>query len=250
MNSLEDQSQGEEGSGDDGMDIDSTVTENVKRFRKNSLALVVYPWATGVVMESELSNVFNEDHFAFVSLTRKSFYTSNSLAFQRFSAALDKFDMNLATTSPIHAYVRTAMRDTTSDDRYSHKTTAQIVSAESKDLKSSGHASDVCSLLTAYRLLDIIYALEHPDNAIKAPHHRRLKMDFGSFNVSALCCVRRSQYSHYEIPSSRNKSKIGVLSPIDSRNVSRPKRTRSNQTLHSIHFPLVNSMRYFTWITR
>jgi hypothetical protein len=70
--------------------------------------------------------------------------------FQHFSVALDKFDMKLATTSPIQAYLRTALCDTTSNDRYSDQTTAQIVLAKSQDLKSPGHASAVCSLLTAY----------------------------------------------------------------------------------------------------
>jgi hypothetical protein len=221
---MKDQTQGE-GSGGESMDIDATATENVKRFRHNSLALVVYPWATGVVMEPDLSNIFDQDHFAFVSFTSKVFYTSNSAVFQRFSVALNKFDMKLATTSAIQAYVRAALRDTTIDDRYSDKTAAQIVVAESKDLKSSGHASDVCSLLTAYRLLDVIYALENPDSAIKAPDHQRLKMDFAAFNVSSLCRVRLSPYSHYEIPSSRNKSKIGDLSLTNSRNASKPERT-------------------------
>jgi hypothetical protein len=72
MNTMEDQSQGE-GSGRESMDIDVMATENIKHFRHNSLALVVYPWATGVVMEPDLLNIFDQDHFAFVSSTSKAF---------------------------------------------------------------------------------------------------------------------------------------------------------------------------------
>ena len=50
------------------IDIDKRVTENDKTFWHNSLALVTYPWASGVVMQPDLSNVFDQDHFAFVSL--------------------------------------------------------------------------------------------------------------------------------------------------------------------------------------
>jgi len=94
---------------------------------------------------------------------------------------MQKFDSRLAITSPSNAYLRTAMRDIACD-RYKNSTFDEIVSAESIDLKSTGHASDVCSLLTAYKLLDILYALEHPD-ALKAPVHQRLRVDFSSLKV-------------------------------------------------------------------
>jgi hypothetical protein len=103
--------------------------------------------------------------------------------FQRFSAALEAFDIKLASTSPTHAFVKTGLRDRSSD-RFSDHSPAQIVSAETKSLKSSGHASEVCSVLTAYRLLDVMYALEHPDDAIKAPEHHRLRVNFASFKVT------------------------------------------------------------------
>jgi hypothetical protein len=91
------------------------------------------------------------------------------------------FDSKLANTSPTHAYLRTAMRDIACD-RFLDSSFDHIVSTESIDLRSTGHASEVCSLLTAYRVLDIIYALEHPD-ALKAPVHQRLHVDFSSFKV-------------------------------------------------------------------
>ena len=93
-------------------------------------------------------------------------------------------------TSPTHAYLRTALRDIACD-WWSEKTHAQIVSAETQDLKSVGHASEVCSLFMACRILDIIYTLEHPnaDDRLKAPDHQRLHVDFSSFKVS-LCFLR------------------------------------------------------------
>ena len=98
--------------------------------------------------------------------------------------ALNKFDMNLASTSPMLApYVCMALRDTTCD-RLSNLTDVDIVSLERKDLKSVSHASDVCSVFAAYRLLDIIYALENPDGPVRAPDHHCLKVNLGSFKVS------------------------------------------------------------------
>ena len=39
-------------------------------------------------------------------------------------------------------------------------------------------------MVTAYRLLDVIYSLEHPVNGIKAPEHERLPVNFASFRVT------------------------------------------------------------------
>jgi hypothetical protein len=103
--------------------------------------------------------------------------------FQRFSAALEAFDIKLTTTSPTHAFVKTGLRHRSSD-RFSEHSPAEIVSAETRSVKSSGHASEVCSLLTAYCLLDIMYALEHPGDAIKAPEYHRLRVNFASFKVT------------------------------------------------------------------
>lgn len=49
------------------MDVDSTIAKNNPNFRHNSLVLVTYPWASGVIMEPDLSKSFDEDHFAYVS---------------------------------------------------------------------------------------------------------------------------------------------------------------------------------------
>jgi hypothetical protein len=102
---------------------------------------------------------------------------------QRFSAALEAFDIALATASPTHAFVKTGLRDR-SCDRFSDTSPTQIASAEKLSMKSGSRTSEICSVLTAYRLLDIMYALEHPDNAIKAPQHQRLQVNFSSFKVT------------------------------------------------------------------
>jgi len=113
-------------------------------------------------------------------------YTVKLISIQRFSAALEAFDIKLATISATHAFVKTGLRERSSDHFLEHST-AEIVSAESRSLKSSGRASEVCSLLTAYRLIDVMYALEHPDDAIKAPQYQRLSTNFAAFKV-AICC--------------------------------------------------------------
>ena len=65
-------------------------------------------------------------------------------------------------TSPTHAYLHMALQDIACD-WWSEKTHAQIVSMETQDLKSVGHASEVCSLFMACQILNIIYTLEHPN---------------------------------------------------------------------------------------
>jgi hypothetical protein len=47
--------------------VDTGIAENVKGFRHNSLALVTYPWASGVIMQPNLSKIFDQNHYAFVS---------------------------------------------------------------------------------------------------------------------------------------------------------------------------------------
>jgi len=49
------------------MDVDTPTTGNVKSFRHRSLALITYPWTSGVVMQHTLSSIFEEDHYAYVS---------------------------------------------------------------------------------------------------------------------------------------------------------------------------------------
>jgi hypothetical protein len=75
-NSLEEEAQGAS-SGGDKMDIDVTP-ENVQTFRQNSLALVTYPWTSGVIMQSDWSKFFDQEHFAFVSFVTHAIYESNS----------------------------------------------------------------------------------------------------------------------------------------------------------------------------
>jgi hypothetical protein len=100
---------------------------------------------------------------------------------QRFSAALEAFDIALATASLTH--VKTGLRDR-SCDRFSDTSPTQIASAEKLSMKSGSRTSEICSVLTAHHLLDIMYALEHPDNAIKAPQHQHLQVNFSSFKIT------------------------------------------------------------------
>lgn len=96
---------------------------------------------------------------------------------------MDEFDIKLGGITATNAFVKTGLRDRSSDI-FSDHSPSQIVSAETKSLKSAGRASEICSVLTAYRLLDIMYALEHPDDAMKAPQHQRLRVNFASFRVA------------------------------------------------------------------
>ena len=134
------------------------------------------------------------------------------LVFQRFSAALEAFDIKLATTSPTHAFIKTGLRDRSSD-RFSEYSPTEIASAETKSLKSTGHASEVCSVLTAYRLLDVMYALEHPDDAIKAPEHHRLRVNFASFKVIISFSSLMPSYSPWYLFRFPSNSQIGRQLP-------------------------------------
>lgn len=230
-------------SGADKMDVD-VRPENVQTFRQNSLALVTYPWTSGVVMQSDWSKFFDEEHFAFVSFIIHAIYESNSRVLQRFSACLNKFDIKLATTSPTLAYVRTALRDV-SCDRYINKTTRQIVTAETGDLmKSPNHASAVCSVLTAYRLLDIIYALDNPDDRMQAPHHEPLEVDFSSYKVSPSSYARPPQYLYYELHRSPRNWRIGSQSLENFTRRSSPNKSRVIQSRHALRLLLVRCLYY------
>ena len=52
---------------EDEITVDSGIAESVKGFRHNSLTLVTYPWASGVIMQPNLSKIFDQNHYAFVS---------------------------------------------------------------------------------------------------------------------------------------------------------------------------------------
>ena len=167
--------------------VSSELIKGPTGFRRNALALVSYPWTTGVVMCHDLSKIFDEDHYAFVSVLLFPLLPEihDSPSFQSFSSALQDFDTKIAAMSHTSSFLRTALRDV-GCDRYSDKTQAEIVSSEWMALQRSvGHASEVCSLLTACRVMDIIYMLDSPENdALSAPIHERLQVDFSSFRVS------------------------------------------------------------------
>lgn len=59
---LEDQNLGE-----GRMEIDPTSPENIPTFRHNALVVATYPWASGIVMAPTLSNIFDKNHFGYVS---------------------------------------------------------------------------------------------------------------------------------------------------------------------------------------
>ena len=52
---------------EDEMIMDSGIAENLKGFHHNSLALVMYPWASGVIIQPNLSKIFDQNHYAFMS---------------------------------------------------------------------------------------------------------------------------------------------------------------------------------------
>jgi zona occludens toxin (predicted ATPase) len=91
--------------------------------------------------------------------------------------------------SASHAFVKTGLRDR-SCDRFSDTSPAEIPAAETRSLKSSARTSEICSVLTAYRLLDVMYSLEHPDDPITAPQHQRLPVNFSSYRVTIFFLLR------------------------------------------------------------
>ena len=166
------------------MDINQTSLGNGPTFHHNALVLATYvSLGKWYHYGTELVEHFWEKLLWIHMLIAEFIYKLNWLVFQHFSAALEAFDIKLTTTSPMHAFVKTGLQDRSSDC-FSDHSPAEIVSAETLSLKSSGHASKVCSLLTAYCLLDVMYALEHPGDAIKAPEHHHLQVNFASFKVT------------------------------------------------------------------
>ena len=108
---------------------------------------------------------------------------------------MQDFDIQLAAIPLANAYLRAAMRDVTCD-RLAKSTQAEILLAERQEIQSStDRASEICSFLTACRVMDVIYQLDHPINAIGAPSHERLQVDHSSFKVRRFLSVSRTSFT-------------------------------------------------------
>jgi hypothetical protein len=63
-------------------------------------------------------------------------------------------------------------------DSMANLTNVAIVSRESSMLKNKERASDFCSVITAYRLMDIIFKLDQTDDSVLPPVHVRSRIGF------------------------------------------------------------------------
>jgi hypothetical protein len=91
--------------------------------------------------------------------------------------ALDSYDAFLKSQDANHFPLKTILRESQADgmDGLSN---AQIVQQEAKLLKSKERTSLFCSLLSAYRLLDVVALLEPGGASLQVPVHHKIAMDF------------------------------------------------------------------------
>ena len=61
-----------------------------------------------------------------------------------------------------------------------------ICNRESAVLKARDRANSFCSLLTAYRLVDVIAMLEEVEDSIRPPFQLKMDVDFSKYAVSVL----------------------------------------------------------------
>jgi hypothetical protein len=80
--------------------------------------------------------------------------------------------------SPLKALMREADVDVMAG-----LTTQAISLRESSILKKKERASDFCSLITAYRLLDVISMLEETEDSVRPPVQVRSRFDFSKTPV-------------------------------------------------------------------
>lgn len=84
-------------------------------------------------------------------------------------------------TSPLRAIMREV-----DVDMMAGMTTNAISVRESNMLKTREKASVFCSLLSAYKLLDVIAMLEDAGNSVRPPSQTKMRVDFSKYSVGVL----------------------------------------------------------------
>lgn len=113
-----------------------------------------------------------------MSLLFLSLITHQSLAI-----SLDSYDAFLKAQDTTHCPLKTTLRDIHAD-AMDGLSDAKIAQQETRLLKSKERASLFCSLLCAYRLVDVISLLGPCGTSLQVPLHRKIAMDFTKYEVS------------------------------------------------------------------
>ena len=117
---------------------------------------------------------------------------------------------------------------------------------ESSLLKKRERASDFCSLLTAYRLLDIISLLEATESSVRPPVQLRSKVDIPKNTVRLIV-----NFVHTVLIMNRNLSTISKIGRLPYRNfvaITLHDKKQPFQSILSQILELNNYMLYFNCI--
>jgi hypothetical protein len=73
---------------------------------------------------------------------------------------------------------------------------ATIAKREASTIRPKERSADFCSLLTAYRLLDVVSVLERTTNSLAPPVHKKMQADFEKYKV-CLCVHSIFEATYY-----------------------------------------------------
>lgn len=112
--------------------------------------------------------------------------------------ALDGYEAFLGSqtlhTSPLRAIMREV-----DVDAMAGMSTKAISNRESTMLRTREKASVFCSLLTAYRLLDVIAMLEENENSVRPPSQSKMTVDFSKHAVGVFIKIRFAVFFYFYI---------------------------------------------------
>ncbi|KAF8813075.1 hypothetical protein BYT27DRAFT_7207231 [Phlegmacium glaucopus] len=157
----------------DTMDIDNETSGSQLQMygsslQIQSLLLASFPWSTSLPMApTQISKELGNNHYASLLAHSVDIY----------DAFLQKQNIH---SSPLKAI----LRDVGSDTMVGLSSTA-ISKRETKILKTKEKSNELCSLLCAYRLLDVIASFEVTNQALTPPSHKKMSIDFTK-NAKAL----------------------------------------------------------------
>lgn len=103
--------------------------------------------------------------------------------------SLDKYDSFLESQNNHNAPLKALLRDANADFMAGMSAVA-ISKRETSMLKSRGKANELCSLLCAYRLLDVFFGLEKETMALSndTPLHGKMGINISKTEVRTQSC--------------------------------------------------------------
>lgn len=110
------------------------------------------------------------------------------LVHKTLAQAIDKYDSYIKEQSVHNSPLKTILRDV-SVDTVAGLSTVAISKRERTMIRSKDRSFEFSSLLTAYKLLDVITNLEDSKGLILPPTHNKMKGNFSRYKVCSYCLI-------------------------------------------------------------